>query len=49
MPPYIWMPPVCLDAPHVWTPPICLDAPVYLNTLLYVWVMLGCSLYIHNT
>ena len=27
MPPYIWMPPLCLDAPHVWTPFICLDAP----------------------
>ena len=42
MPPYILMPPVCLDAPHVWMTPC-------LNTLLYVRVMFGCPLYIHNT
>ena len=40
--PYIWMPP-CLDTP------ICLDAPICLNTLLYVWPMFGCPLYIDNT
>ena len=38
MPPYIWMPPVCLDAPHVWMTPSmfghapCLNALIYLDT-----------------
>ena len=43
MPSYIWILPVCLDALHVWTASMCLDAPICLNTLLYVWVMSGCS------
>ena len=25
-------PPVCLDTPYVWTPPVCLDAPICLDT-----------------
>ena len=35
--------PSCLDTPHM------LNATICLNTLLYVWVMFGCPLYIHNT
>ena len=45
----VWMPPVCFDAP------ICLDTthmfgyPQYVWTPLYVWIMFGCPLHIHNT
>ena len=41
--------PIHLDAPCMIGCPSCLDTPIGLNTLLYVWVMFGCPLYIHNT
>ena len=46
---YVW------TLPYVWMPCICLDAPIYLDTShmfvcpLYVLMMFGSPLYIHNT
>ena len=42
-PPYVWMPPVCLDAS------ICLDTPHTFGCPLYVLMMFKCPLYIHKT
>ena len=43
MPPYVWIPPVCVQASHMFGPPLYVwMPPVCLNTLMYVWVMFGC-------
>ena len=47
--PMFGWPPVCLDTPYVWMLPVCLDAPCMLGHPLYVRMMFGCPLYIHNT
>ena len=47
--------PVCLDAPCIFGHPLCLDTshmfgcPHMFGHPLYVWMIFGCPLYIHNT
>ena len=37
--PYVWTPPVCLNAPKCLdAPPICLDAPCMFGCPLHVWM-----------